>query len=88
MLRIKNFGLASVAPKLSEFSFFDNFFPDLANFWDLDDFFDLLIIFLLLLIPNSLTSPSLTPNPLGVDLFNSIVVFNIKISGVAILLKP
>ena len=45
-LGVKNFGPSSVALKLVEFLFFDNFFPDLAKFQDLDvfllfDFLDL-----------------------------------------------
>ena len=45
-LGVKNSGLSSVVLKLVEFSFFDNFFPDLAKFQDLDifslfDFLDL-----------------------------------------------
>ena len=35
---VRNFGLSSVALKLIEFPLFDNFFPDLAKFWDLDVF--------------------------------------------------
>ena len=31
-LRVKNFGLVFIAPKLGEFPLFDNFFFDLAKF--------------------------------------------------------
>ena len=68
-LKIKNFGLFSIASKLIKFPIFGNFFPDLAKFWDLDvfslfDFLDLnnfpnfLVYFILFLpTPNLLTSP-------------------------------
>ena len=32
MLKIRNFGSASIIPKLVDFLFFDKFFPDLAEF--------------------------------------------------------
>ena len=38
-LGIKNFGLASVLPKLIKFSFFHKFFSNLAKFLNLDVFF-------------------------------------------------
>ena len=46
VLGVRNFGPTSIASKLVEFPFFDNFFPNLAKFQDLDvfslfDFFDL-----------------------------------------------
>ena len=37
-LEVRNFGLASVAPKLVEFLLFDDFFSNLAKFQDLDVF--------------------------------------------------
>ena len=96
-LGVKKLGPDSVAPKLGEFPLFDEFFPDLDNFQDLDVFpvfgsthfdpsFD----------PSpSPTSPSssaastLAPSTsLAASTYDNIVVFNIDVSGAAILLKP
>ena len=122
---VRNFGLAPVASKLIKFLFFDNFFPDLAKFWDLDVFslFDfpdldnfldldnfpafLACYRLFLLILNLLTSPLLLFLPkasllllflleadllplflLKVGLSDNLIVFSIKVSRAAILLKP
>ena len=79
-------------PKLDEFSLFDNSFPDLANFWDLNDFLpfkfsDFLAISLLLLISNPSILLSPTSSYLRIDFSNSIVIFSIKVSRTAILLK-
>ena len=87
VLKIKNFGLAFVVVKLSNIPFFDNFFLDLANFEDLKNFYNFLTIFSLLLIPKFLTLPLLILSYLGVNLFSITVVFSIKVSRVAILLK-
>ena len=38
ILGIRKLSLFFLALKLGEFSLFDNFFLDLANFWDLDNF--------------------------------------------------
>ena len=66
--KIRNFGPAPVVLKLVEFPLFDNFFPDLAKFWnldifllfdflDLDNFPDFLVYSILfLLTPNLLIS--------------------------------
>ena len=35
---VKNFGLTFIVPKLVEFPLLDNFFPNLAKFWNLDVF--------------------------------------------------
>ena len=35
---IKNFGSSSIVLKWIEFPIFDDFFPNLAKFWDLDVF--------------------------------------------------
>ena len=103
VLRVRNFGLTSIALKLVRFLLFDNFFPDLADFRNLDNFLsfkfpdlnkfwffnfhDFLIIFLLLLIPNLLTLLFLTSSRLEVNFFNNIIIFSIKINRPAILLK-
>ena len=103
MSRIRNFGLASIVLKLSKFPLFNNFFHDIVDFWDLDNFlpfkfldldkfwlfnfFNFLAIFSLPLIPNLLTSSLPTPNHLRIDLFNSTIVFNIKISRAVIIVK-
>ena len=38
MLEVKKLGPFFLMSKLGKFSLFDNFFPDLADFWDLDNF--------------------------------------------------
>ena len=122
-LGVRNFGPSSVASELIEFSVFDNFFPDLAEFQDLDvfspfDFSDLnnfsLFDFPNFLacstpfppIPNLLTSssPSFFPEAslllsllleadllslflLKAGLSSNPVVFSVKVSRAAILLK-
>ena len=93
-LRVKNFCLSSVASKLVEFPLFDDFFPDLAKFQDLNVFLLFNFSYFLAcsisfsLISNLSTSPLLTPSRLGVDFSSGTVVFNIEVSGAAILLKP
>ena len=37
-LRVRKLGPFSLISKLDEFPLFDNFFSDLANFWNLDNF--------------------------------------------------
>ena len=79
-------------PKLDKFSLFDNFFPDLADFWDLDNFlpfkfFDFLAIFLPPPIPNLLIFSSPIFSHLRVDFSGGIIVFSIEVSRAAILLK-
>ena len=84
---VKNFGPASVASKLVEFPLFDNFFPDLVKFQDLNIFSNFLVCSTLPPTPNPLILPLPTPSYSEVDLFYSIVIFSIKVSGAAILLK-
>ena len=86
-LGIKIFALAFILPKLSKFPIFDNFFPDLADFWDLNDFFDFLKNFLPPLTPNLLILPSPTLSHSKVKLSGNIIVFSIEVSRTAILLK-
>ena len=99
-LGVRKLGSDSVAPKLGEFPLFDEFFPDLANFWDLHvfwplDFLDFLVCSIPPL-PNSSTSllpfffheAGLLPSCLlRADLLDNPVIFNIEVSGTAILLK-
>ena len=94
----KKLRLVFLASKLDEFSHFDNFFLNLANFWDLDNFwvFDfwafnfsdfLAYSILLLLIPISLSlSPTFSLSK--ADLLDSTVVFSNKVSRTTFLLKP
>ena len=37
-MRVRKLGLFSLASKLDKFPLFNNFFPDLADFWDLNNF--------------------------------------------------
>ena len=108
VLKIKKFGPFFLMSKLDKFLFFDSFFPNLANFWNLDDFllfkffnlnnfrlfdnfliFDNFLYFLInslpLLIPPILLMANIL---LLISTYNDIVVFNIDISGTAILPKP
>ena len=85
--RVKNFGLAFVTSKLDKFPHFDNFFPDLADFWNLDNFLDFLAIFSSLPTPNPSTLPSPTLSYLEVNFSGDIIVFSIEVSRVSILLK-
>ena len=72
---IKKLGLTSLASKLGKFSLFNNFFLDLANFWDLDNFlpfefsdlnnfriFDNIFDFLAYFIPLLLTPTLFSPS--------------------------
>ena len=100
-LGVKKFGPASVASKLGEFLFFDEFldladfllfdFPDLDNFLDLDNFpvFDNFLYFLINSPPLSMppTSSAISIS-LAASTYNDTVVFSIDVSSVAILLKP
>ena len=101
-LGVRNLGLASITSKLDEFLLFDNFFLNLAKFWDLDvflifDILDFLACFiLLLLISNLLTSLLLSflPKTSQLLLFlsrtslsDNLVIFNIKVNRAIILLK-
>ena len=94
---VRKLGPVSVAPELGEFPLFDKFFPDLNNFWDLADFWDLDIFwpfdFLDFLEistppPSTASSPSPSPSSYKINLSGGAAVFNIKVSGAAILLKP
>ena len=90
--KVRNFGSAFIAPKLDEFSFFDNFFLDLADFRNLDnflpfEFLDFLVISLLPLTLNLSTLLSPTFSCSGVNFSSNIVVFSIEVSGATILLK-
>ena len=93
---VKKLDAASVTPKLGEFPLFDKFFLDLVKFQDLDNFFNfppfdfpdfVASSSLSLLIPN-LTILPLPFSTSGPDMSGDPVVFNIEVSGAAILLKP
>ena len=91
--KVRNFGLVSIALKLGEFPLFDDFFLNLADFWDLDNFLPFEFPdFLAISSPSSTLNLSTlllpTSNHLKIELFNGIVVFSIELSGAAILLKP
>ena len=43
-LEIKKLGLFFLASKLDKFSLFDNFFPNLADFWNLAKFWFLIFL--------------------------------------------
>ena len=92
-LEVKKLGPASVALKLGEFPLFDEFFPDLADFWDLNVFWPFEFLGFLASssplspTPNLMTSP--LPFPIsGPDMSGDLFVFSIEVSGAAILLKP
>ena len=99
MLEVRNFGLSSVVSKLVEFPLFDDFIPDLAKFQDLNifslfhfpnlnNFPNFLACFtLFLLTPNLLILLLPTFGRLKIDFSNCTVVFTIKMSRAAILLK-
>ena len=62
-LGIKKLRPDFVAPKLGEFPLFDEFFPDLADFWDLDIFWSFdFPDFLACSTPQSNPSTSLLPS--------------------------
>ena len=85
----------SLILKLDEFPLFDDFFPDLADFWELDNFwsFNNFSIFSSMnfsidLPPSSIIPILLVANTLFVaNTRDDTIVFNINVSGVAILLK-
>ena len=90
LLRIKKFGLFSLASKLDKFLLFDNFFSDLANFWDLDNFliFDNFPHFSINSSPPSILPISLAASILlASSIYDDTIVFSIDVSSVAILLK-
>ena len=96
-LGIRKLGPISLVPELGEFPLFDEFFPDLDDFWDLADFCDLDVFwpfdlsdFLAISTPLPSTSspPSLSSISSNVDLSGSAAVFSIEVSRAAILLKP
>ena len=90
-LRIKKLDLFFLASKLGKLPLFDNFFLDLADFWDLDIFlvFNNFLYFSIDSLSLSTPSTSLAASTLSViNTYNDIVVFSIDINGVAILLKP
>ena len=89
-LRVKKLDLFSLVLKLGDFPVFDNFFPDLANFWDLNNFLIFNFIdFSIDLQPSSIIPTSLVANILSdTSIYDNMVVFNIDISDVSILLKP
>ena len=97
---LRKLGPDSVAPKLDGFPLFDEFFPDLADFWDLEKplpfGFPDFLAYSTLSPPN--LSTSLLPSffsevsllllfMLGVRLLGNPVVFKIEVSRVAIRLK-
>ena len=88
--------------KLDKFPLFDNFFLDLAYFWDLDNFlifdnfwdldnflvFDNFPLFLIDSSPPSTPPTSLAANTLSaISTYNNTVIFSINISDAAILMK-
>ena len=96
---VKKFGLVFIVPKLGKFPLFDNFL-DLANFWGLANFWlfnfpDFLVCSILLSSNLSIFPlPLLLPKADLLLLFllrtgfsGDPVIFNIKVSGAAILLK-
>ena len=99
---VRNFGPSSVALKLVEFPFFDDFFLDLAKFQDLDVFslFDFLDLdnfrvfdnFPHFSIDSSLPLTLLTlltaSTSLAISTCDDTVVFSIDVNGADILLKP
>ena len=103
MLRVRKLDPFFLALKLGKFPLFDNFFPDLADFWDLDsflvfdDFWDLdnfLIFnnfphFSIDLSPLSMPPISLAASiSLATSTCYDTIVFSIDVSGATILLKP
>ena len=91
-LVVKKLGPASVAPKLGEFPLFSKLFPNLADFWDLDKFwpFDFPDFLASSLLPLPILNPIYSPLPFpisGANTLNNLVVFSIKVSKTAILLK-
>ena len=90
-LGVRKFGPLSLASKLGEFPLFDKFFFDLADFWDLDNFWPFNFPdFLIISTPPTLLPllPSPTSSLSEIDFSDGAVVFSIKVSGAAILLKP
>ena len=92
-LRFKKFGLAFIALKLDEFLFFDNFFLDLADFWNLNNFLPFKFSNFLAIsssspISNLLTSPLPTPSYLTVYFSYDIIVFGMEVNRAAFLGKP
>ena len=93
MLRVKKLGPFFLVSKLDKFLLFDNFFPDLVNFWDLDrfwpfNFLDFLVSFILLpSLTLNITTLLLLFSTLGLNILGDPAIFNIEISGATILLK-
>ena len=96
MLEVKKLGSFSLASKSGKFPLFDNFFLNLANFWDLNNFqnfdnfpiFDNFSYFSIDSSPPSTLSTSLAANTsLTISICYDIIVFIINISDAAILLK-
>ena len=96
VLKVKKFGLAFLVPKLGKFLFFDGFFLNLANFWDLDNFLvfgftnfsinlSLLLMSLISLIASTLLASSIL---LAVNTYDDRLIFSIEINSAAILLNP
>ena len=95
--RVKKLGPFFLASKLDKFPLFNDFFLNLADFWDLDNFQDLdnfLVFDNFLYFSIDSSSPS-TPSisllvsiSLATNTYDDTVVFIIDVSGTAILLKP
>ena len=100
--RVKKLGPFLLATKWGKFLLFDNFFLDLADFWDLDnllvfdnfwdlDNFPVFDDFSYFSINSSLSSTPLTSlaasTLLATSIYVDTIVFNIDISSAAILLK-
>ena len=91
MLEVRKFSLFFLVSKLGKFLLFDNFFLNLADFWDLNNFlvFDNFPHFSINLLPSSTPQiSSAASTSLATNTCNDTVVFNINVNSVAILLKP
>ena len=100
-MRIKKLDLFFLASKLDKFLLFNNFFFNLANFWNLTNFLsfyffnldnflifsfiNFLINLLLLLISPILLIINFL---LAINTYNNRIIFNININNTVILLKP
>ena len=101
ILEMKKLNLVFLILNLDKFPFFDNFFPNLANFWDLNnfllfEFFNLdnfsnfgFINFLINLSLFLTLSFLLVANILLIiNIYNNIIIFSININHATILLNP
>ena len=100
MSKVKKLDFVSVISKLDKFLLFDNFFFNLAKFWDLNNFlsFEFLDLnnflifgfrnFSINLLLSLLLSILLAISTLLViNIYNNIIVFSINLSNVVILLN-